>query len=99
MFPLSVSCDDSKIKVVIWINGIAGIRLVDIQNSMNGTDPDRYLYRSFAAVLREGSLSAGARTLGLTQPTLSRHIDELEHALGMALFVCAPRGLEPTGTP
>ncbi|AXE31260.1 LysR family transcriptional regulator [Chromobacterium phragmitis] len=57
---------------------------------------DWQLYRSFLAVLREGSLSAAARTLGQTQPTLGRHIDALEAALGISLFTRFPGGLLPT---
>jgi DNA-binding transcriptional LysR family regulator len=53
-------------------------------------------YRSFLGVLREGSLSGAARTLGLTQPTLGRHIDALEEALGIKLFARSRHGLVPT---
>lgn len=60
------------------------------------SSPSWDVYRSFAAVLREGSLSAAARRLGLTQPSIARHIDALEAALGGALFVRTPRGLSPT---
>lgn len=60
------------------------------------TDQNWDLYRSFAAVLREGSLSAAARALGLTQPTLTRHIDALEQGLGLTLFTRSQRGLLPT---
>lgn len=59
-------------------------------------EPEWDLYRSFRAVLREGSLSAAARALGLTQPTLTRHIDTLETGLGLALFTRSQRGLIPT---
>lgn len=52
--------------------------------------------RSFLAVLREGNLSRAARALRLTQPTLGRHIDELEKALGVSLFTRSPQGLKPT---
>ncbi|MFQ3665821.1 MAG: LysR family transcriptional regulator [Sphingomonadaceae bacterium] len=58
--------------------------------------PDWSLYRSFLAVLETGSFSAAARALGLTQPTLARHIDELEREIGRDLFVRTPRGLAPT---
>jgi len=58
--------------------------------------PDWTLYRSFLAVLREGSLSAAARTLGATQPTLGRHIEQLEAGLGCPLFTRSPGGLTPT---
>ena len=53
-------------------------------------------YRSFLAVIREGSLSAAARTLDLTQPTLGRHINELEKSLRTPLFARSPHGLVPT---
>jgi DNA-binding transcriptional LysR family regulator len=59
-------------------------------------EPGWELYRSFLAVLRQGSLSAAARRLRLTQPTLGRHIAVLEAALGVALFTRSPSGLVPT---
>ena len=59
-------------------------------------EPDWTHYRAFLAVLREGSLSGAARTLGLAQPTLGRQIAELERALGVALFIRSSRGLLPT---
>ncbi len=62
---------------------------------MNG-DPDWALYRTLLAVLDEGSLSAAARSLGLTQPTVARHVNALEAALGGDLFVRSQRGLDPT---
>jgi DNA-binding transcriptional LysR family regulator len=52
--------------------------------------------RTFAEVARDGSLSGAARRLGLTQPTVGRHIDALEAALGVTLFTRSPRGLTPT---
>lgn len=63
---------------------------------MNLPPPSWDLYRSFLAVIREGSLSAAARALGLTQPTLARHVAALEEAVGGSLFVRSPRGLDPT---
>jgi DNA-binding transcriptional LysR family regulator len=60
--------------------------------------PDWHLYRSFLAVVREGSLSSAARVLGATQPTLGRHVDALEAALGVRLFTRSLDGLSPTQT-
>ena len=54
------------------------------------------LYRSFLGVLKEGSLSGAARLLGITQPTVGRHIAALESALGVVLFTRSPTGLLPT---
>jgi DNA-binding transcriptional LysR family regulator len=59
-------------------------------------EPDWSHFRSFLAVFRDGSLSAAARSLGLTQPTLGRQIAELERDLGTALFIRSQRGLLPT---
>jgi DNA-binding transcriptional LysR family regulator len=53
-------------------------------------------HRAFLAVLREGSLSGGARRLALAQPTVRRRIADLEAGLGVALFTRAPDGLVPT---
>lgn len=62
------------------------------------SEPDLWtFYRSFLAVMREGSLSRAAATLGLSQPTLGRHVEALEAALGgPALFTRHPRGLMPS---
>ncbi len=54
---------------------------------------DWALWRSFLAVAESGSLSAAARALGLTQPTLSRQIDALEAAVGQRLFLRTRQGL------
>lgn len=55
--------------------------------------------RGFLATAEEGSLSAAARALGLTQPTLGRQVAALEEALDVTLFERGPRGLilTPTG--
>lgn len=52
--------------------------------------------RAFLAVAEAGSLSAAARNLRQSQPTLGRHIKAAEAALGAALFVRAPGGLQLT---
>jgi DNA-binding transcriptional LysR family regulator len=60
-------------------------------------EPAWDLYRSFLAVLRLGSLSAAGRSLGLTQPTVGRHIALLQQSLeGRALFTRSQSGLLPT---
>lgn len=64
---------------------------------MAASEPGWDLYRSFLEVLRTGSLSAAARSLRLTQPTVGRHISSLErHLGGRALFTRHRSGLLPT---
>jgi len=52
--------------------------------------------RAFLATAEEGSLSAAARALGQTQPTLSRQVSALEEALGVTLFERGPRTMALT---
>ena len=59
-------------------------------------EPKWETYRSFLAVMTQGSLSAAARKLSLTQPTIGRHIDQLEADLGLSLFTRSQAGLLPT---
>ena len=54
--------------------------------------------RAFLVTAEEGSLSAAARALDMTQPTLGRQVTALEEELGVALFERAGRGLELTPT-
>ena len=52
--------------------------------------------RAFAAVARHGTLTAAAAALGVSQPTLGRHIDALETRLATTLFVRGRGGMVPT---
>ena len=52
--------------------------------------------RAFLAAAQEGSLSAAARALRLTQPTLSRQVTGLEQSLGVTLFQRGHRKLQLT---
>lgn len=52
--------------------------------------------RAFLVTAEEGSLSAAARALQLTQPTLGRQVEALEAELGVALFERTGRGLRLT---
>ena len=50
----------------------------------------------FLAVAREQSISAAAKSLHLTQPTLSRQIMELEEELGKPLMIRGSRKITLT---
>ncbi|MDI3338409.1 LysR family transcriptional regulator [Defluviimonas aestuarii] len=52
--------------------------------------------RAFLATAEKGSLSAAARVLGLTQPTLGRQVAALEQDLGILLFERVGRTLHLT---
>lgn len=48
--------------------------------------PDWSHLQAFLVTVEKGSLSAAARALGLTQPTLSRQVSALEDSLSLMLF-------------
>ncbi len=54
--------------------------------------------QAFLAVAEHGSLSAAARAVRASQPTMGRHIVELERDLGVTLFDRTPGGLQLTET-
>ncbi len=54
------------------------------------------LVRSFLAILEAGSMKGAARQLHAHQPTLSRHLAELEAQLGAPLFERTGAGVVPT---
>src|SRR6185369_1215431 len=88
-----------RLEASTWVgggsNGIASDRRTIIHSRM-ASSPDWDLLQSLHAVLEAGSFSAAARLRRLTQPTLGRHIDQLERQLGAPLFLRSPRGLQPT---
>lgn len=53
--------------------------------------------RSFLTVYRTGSLTEAAAQLGLSQPTITAHLQALESALGYRLFIRDRSGATPTG--
>ena len=57
---------------------------------------DWHLIRSFLAALDAGSLLGAAKVLNTSQPTVGRHVAELESQLGVVLFERTGRGLQPT---
>ena len=63
---------------------------------MNIPDLNLRALRTVAAVARSGSLSRAAAALGMAQSAASRHVAEIEAALGGALFHRTGRGVVPT---
>lgn len=60
--------------------------------------PDWNQLRAFLHTAEAGSLTAAARVLGLTQPTLGRQVAALESRLGVALFERVGRSFVTTPT-
>ena len=54
-----------------------------------------HLLQAFVACVDQGSISAAAASLGLSQPTLSRHIRELETKVQGRLFARSRQGQRP----
>lgn len=54
--------------------------------------------RAFLETAETGSLSAAARKLGLTQPTLSRQVAAIEHRMGVTLFERVGKAMALTTT-
>ncbi len=54
--------------------------------------------KAFLETAETGSLSAAARKLGLTQPTLSRQVAAIERQLGVTLFERVGKAMVLTGT-
>lgn len=69
-----------------------------IQNCMDASlnKLDWALIQAFLAVAEGGSLSAAARALGASQPTVGRQIKQVEAQLGLDLFRRHAKGLELT---
>ena len=77
---------------------IAIIRILIMQKCMDWrtVNFDWNRARAFLVTAEEGSLSAAARALGMTQPTLGRQVTALERELGVVLFERVGKGLELT---
>lgn len=57
---------------------------------------DWNLLRSFLAIYETGTLTEAARRMGTTQPSMGRHLRELEALIGETLFVRLPGRLRAT---
>src|SRR3984885_12442809 len=86
-------CWTSGSMAIAGLNEIVLVCIYVIHFCMTQREPGWELFRTFLEVVRDGSLSGAARKLALTQPTVGRHIDALETALGLSLFSRSPQGL------
>jgi DNA-binding transcriptional LysR family regulator len=52
--------------------------------------------RDFIVTVEAGSLRAAARSVGVSQPALTKSLRQLENELGVQLLQCSSRGVSPT---
>jgi DNA-binding transcriptional LysR family regulator len=76
--------------------GRAGPAMINVEAPPGPRLHDWNLLRSFIAVHETGTLTEAARRLGSTQPSIGRHLRELEALLGETLFVRLPGRLQST---
>lgn len=58
--------------------------------------PNHHQFEAFAYVVREGSFSAAAHRLGVTQSTITQHIAKLENSVGTLLLLRGRDGVQLT---
>jgi DNA-binding transcriptional LysR family regulator len=68
----------------------------NLKSSVGKRSYDWNLVKSFLAILDHGTFSMASKMIGVSQPTLSRHMNELEHSLGVVLFKRGRNGAIPT---
>lgn len=71
-------------------------RIVDVSDRIANGLLDLGQLRTFLAVYRAGSLTAAARLVGLSQPTVTTQLKALEEQMGRQLFERLSRGVRPT---
>ncbi|GAB3557182.1 DNA-binding transcriptional LysR family regulator [Actinopolyspora lacussalsi] len=77
-------------------SGSDSSRRLDVARKPGDAPLELSQLRTFLAVHRAGSLTAAARTLGLSQSTVTTRIRALEQQLGTSLFERLPRGVAST---
>ena len=57
-----------------------------------------YQFKAFSKVVREGSFSAAARVMGVSQSAVTQHVANLEKTVGVRLLIRARDGVQLTST-
>lgn len=73
-----------------------GVKIIECMNKFDGSALDGHLLKLLLAVLEEGSITAAAARLGVTQSAVSHLLDKLRAITGDPLFVKRGRGIVPT---
>jgi DNA-binding transcriptional LysR family regulator len=88
----------NEVKTIVWRQLLLHncINSITSHSLMNKSNFNWALIQSFLAAMEHGSLMGAARATGVSQPTLGRHIAELESQLNLLLFERTGRGLQAT---
>jgi len=70
--------------------------LIYFMKIFNHLDLDGHLLQLLSTVIEQGSVTAAAHQLGVTQSAVSHQLDRLRAIVGDALFVKSGRGIVPT---
>ncbi len=70
--------------------------LIYFMKKFNHLDLDGHLLHLLTTVIEQGSVTAAANNLGITQSAVSHQLDRLRAIVGDALFVKSGRGIVPT---
>lgn len=81
----------------IAATGAESIKLYPMSDSDPWSTIRLHQLRDLLAVVETGSLRAAARRLGLTQPSLTKSLRQLEEQTALALFVRSKHGVTLTG--
>ncbi|MEL6648005.1 MAG: LysR family transcriptional regulator [Pseudomonadota bacterium] len=57
-----------------------------------------YQFKAFSQVVRQGSFSAAARAMGVSQSAVTQHVANLESTVGVRLLIRAREGVQLTST-
>jgi DNA-binding transcriptional LysR family regulator len=77
---------------------VHGVKLIDIMQCVHNRRANLNFLFVLEALLEEGSVSAAADRLGLSQPALSHALARLRERFGDPLFVKTRAGMRPTPT-
>lgn len=94
MIAFNPSAESSVVLSMRFMHGL--IEFDQYSNVTNRAAMNLRQLEAFRATMRSGSITAAAKLMHISQPSVSRLISDLERSVGFALFVRAGRGLVTT---
>lgn len=94
MIAFNPSAESSVVLSMRFLHGL--VEFDQYSNVTNRAAMNLRQLEAFRATMRSGSITAAAKLMHISQPSVSRLISDLERSVGFALFVRAGRGLVTT---